>query len=102
MPYLRSHNVTFELLEWPDNYGADFAEAFIDEMRKLLPKRRDAEPAPVKPVPLARAAAVVMPFGEHRGKPLDYVPVEYLDWLCREQETFLLSLQTYLRHPDRS
>ena len=29
----------------------------------------------------------VMPFGKHRGEPLDQVPVKYLKWCLREIKT---------------
>lgn len=45
----RSANLLLELLEWPDNHGADYAEAFLDEMRKLLPKRRTANGTKTRP-----------------------------------------------------
>ena len=28
------------LLSWPDGYGADYAESFLETMRELLPQRR--------------------------------------------------------------
>jgi hypothetical protein len=95
----RAANVMLELLEWPDNHGADFAEAFIDEMRKLLPKRRVVETIE-KPVPYQRLASTEMKFGKHAGETFGDIPDDYLDWLCREQESFLRSLQSYLKHSD--
>jgi uncharacterized protein (DUF3820 family) len=41
-----------------------------------------------------------MKFGKHAGETFGDIPDDYLDWLCREQETFLRSLQEYLKHPE--
>ncbi len=89
-----------QLLEWPDGYGADFAEAFLEALRSKLPKRRTTEPTPEKPQPIARLGATVMPFGAHQGKSFDEVPLEYLDWLCGTQESFHQALKAYLKHPE--
>lgn len=86
-----------QLLEWEDGTGADFAESFLKEMRELLPVRRVAEKPKPKEIPFAQLEATVLEFGEHAGKSFAEVPEYYLDWLCREQESFLPKLQSYLR-----
>lgn len=86
------------LLEVPNNYGADYADALCEELRSLLPKRKE-EPAPA-PVSFIQLAFTEIPFGQHRGERFHTIPIEYLDWLCREQETFLATLRAYLKHPE--
>ena len=97
----KSAEDVLELLDWPDGTGADFADAFLERMRSLLPRRQEKDPPP-KTVPLARLAATTMPFGKHEGRRFDDIPDDYLDWLCRSQEEFLADLRAYLRHPDRT
>ena len=58
------------------------------------------ETADVKPEPIARLGAIEMPFGAYAGKSFDETPIEYLDWLCRSDESFYKSLRAYLKHPD--
>lgn len=85
------------LLSWPDNYGADYADAFCETMRKLLPRRRaDVETL----TPVTRLGSTQLEFGMHRGLKFDEAPLEYLQWLCGAQEDFLKVLRLYLKHPD--
>lgn len=53
-----------------------------------------------KPEPIARLGKTRVPFGKYKSQPFDNVPVEYLDWLCREQEEFYADLRKYLTHPE--
>lgn len=87
------------LLKWPDGHGADYADAFVSQIRDLLPKRK-ADAIDVIPVPIARLGAVKLEFGAHKGKTLDEVPLKYLDWLCRTTEDTLKDVRAYLKHPD--
>lgn len=86
------------LLEWQDGTGADYAEAFLAEMRKLLPKRR--EQPKEAPKPFAQLAAHVLEFGRYKGERLGQIPDEYLDWLCGNMEDTLAALRSYLKHPE--
>jgi len=90
-----------EMLSWGNGTGADYAESFLKELRSRLPVKESAKPpTPLAPIPIARLGAVPMPFGEHRDKPLDDVPLQYLEWLCGKQEEFLQGLRAYLKHPE--
>lgn len=88
------------LLSWPDGHGADFAQSFCDTMRELLPRRHTKEDSPPAPIPIARLGQLQMVFGVHKGKHFDDIPLEYLDWLCCQQEDFYKSLRAYLKHPE--
>jgi hypothetical protein len=85
---------------WFDGHGADFAEAFIEKMAELLPKRRTDAPAKEPLPPIARLGAVTLNFGQHKGLPLDEIPLDYLDWLCRTYEDLVKDLKAYLTHPE--
>lgn len=112
-----------ELLSWPDGYGADYADAFVETIRELLPKRRcpicggtehvDPLPGTVgrrcikccdvgnsRPVPIARLGATRIEYGEFIGQCYDDIPLERLDWYCRKAEENAKSLRAYLKHPD--
>lgn len=54
----------------------------------------------VPPEPVSRLGRTVVPFGVYRESSFDETPIAYLDWLCREQESFLSQLKAYLKHPD--
>lgn len=90
----------FELLQWPDGFGADFADGFVDEIRDMLPKRRIEPVPPEKSLPIARLGATRIPFGQYKDQTFDEAPLDYLDWLCRSQEEFYKDLRAYLKHPE--
>lgn len=71
-----------------------YREAFLKTITPLIPEDE------AKPEPLIRLGSVLMPFGEHKDKPLHQIPLDYLDWLVLAQEKFLKQLQAYLKHPD--
>ncbi len=50
---------------------------------------------------MSRWSKYVLPFGKHKGKPLDEVPLLYLDWLVgQEVKGFLgMILKEYLNGP---
>ena len=84
--------------------GSDFespqyAEGLIRELQKLA-GLDSPDDNPQKLAPLARLESATMPFGEHYGKPFGEVPLSYLDWLCRSQESFYADLRAYLTHPE--
>lgn len=85
---------------WNDGCGADYAEALLEKLAELLPHRRVAEPEPEKPEPIARLGSYVIQFGRYAGHAFDDTPLDYLDWLCREQEGFYKRLRAYLTHPE--
>ena len=88
----------FGLLAWEDGTGADYADSFLDEMRKLLPERR--QPDPPKEISQAALNKTKIPFGQYKDQPLEDIPLDYLDWLCRSQEDFYYRLRMYLRLAD--
>jgi hypothetical protein len=88
------------MLSVPNNWGADYADAFCETLRSLLPQRRKDVVEPKSPPPIARLGAMQIPFGQHAGKCFDDIPLDYLDWLCRSQEDFYRDLRAYLKHPE--
>lgn len=89
-----------DLLSWPDGYGADYADAFVEVIRAMMPMRQDKIVEPPKLTPIARLGATKIEFGLHAGKSLDDIPLEYLDWLCRANESLTREIKEYLQHPE--
>lgn len=79
----------------------DFMGACLDELKDMAGL---VEPPTVEAIeqlqPIARLGSMEVPFGVHKGRPFDDVPLTYLDWLCREQESFYKGLRAYLKHPE--
>jgi uncharacterized protein (DUF3820 family) len=50
---------------------------------------------------LEQLSKTVMPFGKHKGKTFDEVPLTYLDWLVGQnlREPLKSKLEEYLAHP---
>jgi len=49
-----------------------------------------------------RIQKIVLPFGKHKGQPLDAVPLKCLDWLLGQEWLFAdlrESIEVYLSHP---
>lgn len=88
-----------KMLSWPRGMGADFADALCEELRSQLPQHPDAEPTPREP--LARLAAIEIPFGKYAGRRLDDIPPDYLGWLADEKRHELKQITDYLNHPER-
>ena len=82
-----------------DLEDADYMDGLVERMIRDG-SHSPIETADVKPEPIARLGAIEMPFGAHAGKSFDETPIEYLDWLCRSNESFYKSLRAYLKHPD--
>ena len=78
----------------------DFMRGLIDRIERDSSSKPIEDVGEVKPEPIARIGATEMPFGAHKGKSLDDVPLEYLDWLCSSQEGFYKNLKAYLKHPE--
>jgi hypothetical protein len=85
-----------------DNFhDLNFMEALTDELKEMAGVVPAVNIEVVEQVqPIARLATTEVPFGVHKGKSFDDVPLTYLDWLCREQEGFYRSLRAYLKHPE--
>jgi hypothetical protein len=92
-------DMALEEIKSHPNHGADFAEAMIERLDALMPKRAGQRVADPATQPVARLGQTVIRFGSHCGKKFDQIPIGYLDWLCGEQETFLKELRAYLKHP---
>jgi hypothetical protein len=88
-----------ELLSESDKNNRDFMQSLVDTISTVCDLVPEPEPTPT-PEPIARLGATKIPFGQHNGKDFDSVPLDYLDWLCREQESFYKTLRSYLKHPD--
>ena len=89
-----------QLVNSSDLEDADYMDGFLDRLNREFGQQEINDVADAKPIPIARLGAITMPFGQHQGKCLDEVPLEYLDWLCRSQEDFYRDLRAYLKHPE--
>lgn len=80
----------------------DLQDGFFDELEKRCGYTRDAaaEPELSDVIPIARLGSTVLPFGKYHNHQFDYVPLDYLEWLCRSQEEFLATLKAYMKHPE--
>lgn len=88
------------ILEWPNNHGADFADGFLSEMKKLLPQRKADIVEPERLQPITRLGATVIEYGVYKGNSYDEIPIERLDWYLRMAEENAKSLRAYLKHPE--
>lgn len=98
---VRGREAATELLSLLDVEVRDDPEAMevLVELLEGFTNRNKAKPAePTEPI--ARLGSTAIPFGQHSGKDFDSVPLDYLDWLCREQEGFYKTLRAYLKHPE--
>ncbi len=77
---------------------AEAMEAIVEALECFTNRNKPAAPVAVEPI--ARLGTVKITFGVHAGKEFDDVPLEYLDWLCRQQESFYKTLRSYLKHPE--
>lgn len=95
----------------------EFMTAFVDELLDQVPVlkahlpdlRRETQPVRAAADYVSRMNAMQaqdwgakfkMPFGKHRDKCINDVPVSYLDWLVGEEPTkFNGNLRDYLRSP---
>ncbi len=90
-----------EMLSWEDGTGADYAEAFVKELRARLPVREQDKPKPPpKPEPIARLGATEMGYGAFAGQTFDDIPLDRLDWYLRMAEENARQLRAYLKHPE--
>lgn len=90
----------FNLLEVPEDYGEDWAEALIEKLTELLPKQPPKEIKSNKKIPISRLGTTIIEFGKHKGKTFDDIPLDYLNWLFTQYEYFIKHLNQYLNHPD--
>ena len=97
------HNVAVgkavrELIELAD---ADFTHEhwlrLRDELIQRYPLSAAGVPKSMTDEESRAYGQTLMPLGQYKGKPIDTVPLQYLDWLCREQESFYSELRRYLK-----
>ncbi|HWB00980.1 MAG TPA: hypothetical protein VG713_20955, partial [Pirellulales bacterium] len=77
----------------------EFWQTIFDKLREYLP----ADPSPAIPEPMGDNAAKAFgetkfPFGAHRGKRIDEVPLSYLVFVA-DDNAFRQQLRRYLRSP---
>lgn len=98
---VRGREAGTELLSLLDTEVRDDPEAMEVLVELLEGFTNRNKPKSTEPTePIARLGATKVPFGQHNGKDFDSTPLEYLDWLCREQESFYKTLRSYLKHPE--
>ncbi len=88
-----------EFLEDERKGDRDFMLALMETISQVCDLSPKPEP-PKELEPIGRLGATLIPFGQHCGKDFDGTPIDYLDWLCREQEGFYKRLRDYLKHPE--
>lgn len=88
------------LIELPEEMPEEFTEALLERLAEGLPKPTPRVKGTDKPIPVSRLGNTQLDFGKHKGKSFDSTPIEYLQWLYTEQETFNRQLKNYLNHPD--
>lgn len=74
-----------------DRHAMDALAEYFEQFRIREDTRKIVE------LTMTQLAAERIPFGIHAGKRFDEIPVEYLDWLCGEQEGFYQKLRAYLK-----
>ncbi len=89
----------FSLLSDGDSKDKPFMEALVEEFQLRGGLLNPPEPEPPAE-PIARLGSTPIPFGQYKGQDFDSVPIDYLDWLCREHEAFYKTLRAYLKHPE--
>jgi hypothetical protein len=95
-------NMAEDLLDCiPDKDAEDpvFMASLAARLLRPFEKAPVEAPAP-KPEPIARLGLFRFSFGQHADKPLDEIPLDYLDWYCRTAEETLAAVRAYLKHPD--
>jgi hypothetical protein len=101
---VRGREAATELLSLLDDEvrsDPEAMEVLVELLESFTNRNQPKAPEPTEPTePIARLGCTRIPFGQHNGKDFDGVPLDYLDWLCREQESFYKTLRSYLKHPD--
>lgn len=98
---VRGREVATELLSLLDAEVRDdpsAMEVIVETFECFTGRNKPA--APVTTEPIARLGSTTIPFGQYIGRDFDSVPLDYLDWLCREHESFYKILRAYLKHPE--
>lgn len=66
----------------------------IDE---ILPEKPELCPDLMSDEESRQFGRSAMPFGAHAGKPVDEVPLDYLEWLSDDPDNFHVRLRRYLK-----
>lgn len=89
------------LVEEASSITPDTIEAFWDEVRKSLPPvqnvRACSSDQPMTDEQARTFGSSLMPFGEFKGKTIDTVPLDRLEWYCDSK--FQKQLIRYLNSP---
>lgn len=78
-----------------------FMAAFVQEIIKSSGLAVEARKPEIDKTPACfeRLRSTTIEFGKYAGLTYDEVPLNYLDWICGQQEDSLLLLRGYLMHP---
>jgi len=96
---IQGRDMAKEILDLVGEHEDIFMESFCETINKHI-NPPDELPYELMPEPLSRLENTKMPMGRYLGKRFADIPLDYLDWLCREQEDFYRDLRAYLRHPE--
>ncbi len=81
------------------HYMAGLIQEIARSSGMLLEAKREPSKQSGDSLSFEQLRTMEIPFGQYHGQTLDEVPLNYLDWLCQEQEQFLSFLHPYLKHP---
>lgn len=76
-----------------------FIELIRDDLVERYPLPKQDGPAfePMNDEEAILFGKMFMPWGKHRGMPIDNVPMEYLDWILRQDDgVFITKLNRYM------
>lgn len=92
-----------ELRTLIDQHGQDALAPFFATLRECyldnLTVEVEVERAPARPMTDGEASAFEarrMPWGKHKGKTIDEVPLDYLQWVLDQPDTFKVEIERYL------
>lgn len=91
--------VKARLLNDADFADRDYMEAFVEELKRVSGHWVET-PELVKHQPIARLGSHVLDYGEFRGRCLDDIPLERIDWYLRKAEENAKILGAYMTHPE--
>jgi uncharacterized protein (DUF3820 family) len=90
-----------------DTHGRDALVTFFATLRECYRDNltvevvKEVERAPRGPRPMTDSEASAfearrMPWGKHKGKRIDEVPIDYLQWMLDQPDTFKVEIKQYL------
>lgn len=76
-----------------------FWECLRDEIAKEIPPPVVSTPRQMTEAEIREFGRERMRYGIHGGKPIDEVPLDYLEWLAHDSTEFIRKVRQYLNSP---